>query len=268
MTIPRFVDVHCHLLPAIDDGPADWPQSLALAAMLHAEGVCTVIATPHQLGRYEANTPARIRQLVAEAQRRFHDAGIPLTVLPGADVRVTDDLVDRLRRGEVQTLGSANRYLLLELPHDLALPLGRLIYQLESEGVGSILSHPERNLALQAGPDRLRPWVAQGCLVQVTAGSIVGRFGPEARHVCRRLIQDDLVHLVASDAHDVSARPPLLQEAFAVVQRWAGSSVAENLFCVNPAAVAAGDDVHVPFPIARRAGWGRWVRRLIGSGAT
>lgn len=268
MTSLPFVDIHCHLLPAIDDGPADWEQSLALAAKLLAEGVRIVMATPHQLGSYTANTPARIQQLAAEAERRFRAAGIPLSVAPGADVRITDDLVVRLRRGEIQTLGPAGRYILLELPHDLALPLGRLIYELEVEGVGSILTHPERNLALQANPNRLRPWVAQGCLVQVTAGSIVGRFGPDARHVCRRLIQDDLVHLVASDAHDVQARPPLLKEAFAVVERWAGSTVAENLFCVNPAAVAGGNEVRVPFPTTPRAGWGRWVRRLIDSAAT
>jgi len=105
-THPVFTDIHCHLLPGIDDGPRDWKASLAMAQMAVAGGIGTILATPHQLGRYEQNTAEKILSLTAEAQRRFQDAGLPLTVLPGADVRIQEDLPELVQQGRILTLGN------------------------------------------------------------------------------------------------------------------------------------------------------------------
>src|SRR5882672_9002791 len=105
-THPVFTDIHCHLLPGIDDGPRDWKASLAMAQMAVAGGIGTILATPHQLGRYEQNTAEKILSLTAEAQRRFQDAGLPLTVLPGADVRIQEDLPELVEQGRILTLAS------------------------------------------------------------------------------------------------------------------------------------------------------------------
>src|SRR5262249_39158603 len=201
-----FVDIHCHLLPGIDDGPKDWKASLAMARMAVDAAIRTIIATPHQLGRYEKNTTDRIVTLATEAQQRIQDAGLPLTVLPGADVRIQEDLPELVEQGRILTLGNPkceNRisFLLMELPHEQVLPLGRLLYRLQSQGITAILSHPERNKHLQENPEILRPWVQQGCLIQVTTGSITSDFGREAQRVSRWLFRENLVHLVATDAH-------------------------------------------------------------------
>jgi len=253
-----FTDIHCHLLPGIDDGPRDWKASVAMARKAVANGIGAMVATPHQLGRYEKNTADRILSLCAEAQQRIHDAGLPLTVLPGADVRIQEDLPELVENGQVLTLGvrgsrtedggwrienrgsesddglskmedgrseesaamssildpppsilhPRSSYLLMELPHEQVLPLGRLLYRLQSQGVSGILSHPERNRHLQENPEILRPWVQQGCLIQVTTGSITGRFGRTAQQVSRWLFAENLVHLVATDAHNATRRPP------------------------------------------------------------
>ena len=245
-----FTDLHCHLLPGIDDGPKNWETSLAMARQAIAEGIGVMVATPHQLGRYECNTRAQILNLTAEAQRRIEQAGIPLTVLPGADVRIREDLAELVRNGHVLTLANRRVHLLIELPHDQVIPLGNLIQQLHRQEVSCVLSHPERNYHLQQNPELLRPWVQQGCLIQVTSGSITGHFGPEPRRLSRWLFRENMVHLVATDAHDLTDRPPLMRKAFKTVCHWTGAPRAETVFVENPKAVILGGAFRAPLPFS------------------
>jgi protein-tyrosine phosphatase len=255
-----FTDIHCHLLPGIDDGPKNWQASLAMARAAIANGIRTIVATPHQLGRYEKNTAEQILHLTAEAQQRVHETGLPLTILPGADVRVQERLPELVEARQVLTLGDQNAYLLMELPHDQVLPMGRLIYELQCQGVTGILSHPERNQHLQKNPEALRPWVQQGCLIQITAGSITGHFGRMARQMSRWLCRENLVHLVATDAHDVTRRPPQWRQAFQLMRSWQGKPPAQRIFFENPQAVAAGRPVLTPLPSSSsRSSFASWV---------
>ena len=249
-----FIDVHCHLLPGIDDGPRDWHATLDLARLAAAEGIRTIVATPHQLGRYEGNTSEHILELTEEAQRRMNAAGLPLTILPGADIRIREDLPLLARNRRVLTLGDRGSHLLMELPHAQVLPLGNLIYQLHGQGIDGILSHPERNEQLQQDPELLRPWVQQGCLIQVTSGSITGHFGPEAQRFSRWLFRENMVHLVATDAHDALQRPPLLRRAFQKACRWVGVPRARKIFHENAEAVLLGQGVDVPLPSSSLSG--------------
>jgi len=265
-----FIDLHCHLLPAIDDGAGDWQATLALARLAVAEGIRTIVATPHQLGRYESNTSEHILQLVGETQRRISAASLPLTILPGADVRIREDLPLLVQNRRVLTLGDRGAHLLMELPHDQVLPLGNLIYELHCQGIDSILSHPERNEQLQQDPELLRPWVQQGCLIQVTAGSITGQFGIEAQRFSRWLFRENMVHLVATDAHDPTRRPPRMREAFQKACRWVGVPRARKIFLENAQAVILGQAVDVPLPSSSLSGgfnsWWRTALAPLGIG--
>ena len=261
---PQFIDLHCHLLPGIDDGPRNWETTLTMARLALAEGIHTVVVTPHQLGRYERNTPDRILELTAEAQQRLRAAGLPLTVLPGADVRVQEDLPSLVRNRQVLSLGDRRAHLLMELPHDQVLPLANLIYQLHCLGIACILSHPERNEQLQENPELLRPWVQQGCLLQVTSASIIGHFGSVAKRFSRWLFRENMVHLVATDAHDATHRPPLIRQAFEKARRWVGVSRAEKIFFENPQAVIRGKAVDVPLPASSSpAGLTSWWKTAL-----
>jgi protein-tyrosine phosphatase len=261
-----FTDIHCHLLPRIDDGPKDWEATLAMARMAVAEGIRTIVATPHQLGNYKKNAAEQILLLVVEAQRRINEAGLPLTILPGADVRIQEDLPELVENRQVLTLADQNAYLLMELPHEQVLPMGRLIYELQCRGVTSILSHPERNQHLQKKPEDLRPWVQQGCLVQVTAASITGQFGRAAKQMSRWLFRENFVHLVATDAHDVTRRPPQWRQAFVKVSGWEGRARAKKIFFENPEAVVQGRPVDVPLPSScPRSGFASWVSSALAT---
>ena len=243
-----FTDIHCHVVPGIDDGATDLSVSLAMASQAVADGTSTVIATPHQLGGNRQITAAAIRDGVDSLNRELKAAAIPLTVLPGADVRIEPELPRLLKSGDVVTLGDRGRHVLLELPHDVYVPLEGLLKALQKQGLTGILSHPERNRGLQAAPQILDGLVAQGCLLQITAGSLLGSFGSTARKIADLCVQKRLVHFVASDAHDPVRRPFGLSAAFDAVVALADQPLAEACCRENPARVAAGDAVSQAFP--------------------
>ena len=238
-----LTDIHCHLLPGIDDGADDWETALAMARMAVAEGVRAIIATPHQLGCYARNRGEAIRSRVVRMQQELDRHGIPLRVLPGADVRIEPGLLDQIQRGDVLSLGDCRRHVLLELPHDLYLPLDRLLDELHVAGLVGILSHPERNRGILQRPNLVRQLVERGCLMQLTAGSLTGAFGHTVRRYSEKLIEDGLVHVVASDAHDLDRRSPRLVDAFQAVAVRTDQATAIDLFCRNPASIAAGERV-------------------------
>jgi protein-tyrosine phosphatase len=256
-----FADIHCHLLPDVDDGAVSWDESLAMARLAVADGTSVVVATPHQLGSYAENTGEKIRKLSARLQQLLDEQGVALRVLPGADVRIEPDMIRKIRSGEVVTLADRGRYVLLELPHELYIPLERLIGNFKAAGLVAILSHPERNRGILARPDVLEPLVDSGCLLQVTAGSLVGSFGPQVRCFAERLVSEGFVHFVATDAHGAQSRRPLMGRAFQRVAQIAGERAADELCCTNPARVVADQLV----PRARRrspsGGLTGWFRR-------
>ncbi|NUQ66281.1 MAG: hypothetical protein HUU20_27790 [Pirellulales bacterium] len=253
-----FVDIHCHLLPGIDDGAADWEQSLAMARIAAGDGIATIAATPHQLGNYSQNRSDAIRRLVRELQGLLDQQRIPLRVVPGADVRIEPEMVSKILAGDVLTLGGRSRYVLLELPHELYVPLERLLSEFQSAGLVGILSHPERNLGLLAQPPLVESLVDSGCLMQVTAGSLVGTFGPSVQAMAERLLSRGLVHFLATDAHSPKSRRPLMQRAFERAAELAGPEAAIDLCCRNPSLVLANRPVAGGRREVRRQGLARW----------
>lgn len=255
--LASFVDIHCHLLPGIDDGAADWDATLAMAQMAVADGMHTIIATPHQQGNFAANRGDDIRRRTAELQQVLNQSGIPLTVLPGADVRIEDGMIERLASGEVLTLADRRRHVLLELPHELYFPLEPLLVQLKRHGMDGILSHPERNRGILSRPELIGPLIGEGCLMQVTAGSLMGTFGPESQRLAKWMLQSGLIHFLATDAHSPVKRRPLMQRAYQRVAGLAGEATARRLCIENPARVARGESVpaDLPTPQPSSKGW-------------
>lgn len=240
-----MVDIHLHILPGLDDGPADWPGSLALARAVAQAGVALVVATPHYVpGRPDSPPAGRIGELVEQLRRHLDEAGIELAVRPGAEVYPTPALPERLSAGEVPLLGQGGsaRYLLLDTPLDLLPPhYERLLFEIRLSGVVPIIAHPERCRTLAGDPARVGAYVRQGALVQVTAGSLLGEFGPQAQRGAWKLLEEGWVHAIASDGHDIHHRSPArLAAAFEEVGRRLGRQTALRLCCFNPQAVALG----------------------------
>jgi protein-tyrosine phosphatase len=244
-----FVDIHCHLLPGIDDGAKSWDDAVAMARLAADDGTTTIIATPHQLGNFSRNRGDEIRNLAGEMQRRLEDAQVPIRVLPGADVRIEPEMVKRIQSGEVLTLGDHRRHVLLELPHELYFPIDAVLTELARGRLVGILSHPERNEGILRQPGVLAPLVEAGCLMQITAGSLGGSFGPACREFAEWMLSEGLVHFAATDGHGPRSRRPLMGRAFERVRQLTNEETATDLCARNPARVAEGKVV----PNGRRA---------------
>ncbi|MEX0820343.1 MAG: CpsB/CapC family capsule biosynthesis tyrosine phosphatase [Pirellulaceae bacterium] len=238
-----FVDIHCHLVPGIDDGAKSWQESFAMARMAVADGIETIVVTPHQLGGYAHNSGEMIRHRTSELQQELDAQEIPLQVLPGADVRIDNGMIEGLKNGSVLTLGDRGRHVLLELPHEMYFPLEPVLDDLARVGIAGILSHPERNQGLLKQASIVETLVDYGCLMQVTAGSLTGTFGPNSQAMAEWMLNEGLVHFLSTDAHGPRARRPLLSRAFQHATEMVGEEIAIELCCRNPAAIAAGEDV-------------------------
>jgi protein-tyrosine phosphatase len=236
--------VHCHLLPGIDDGAPDEATALAMARAAVADGITGALLTPHHLNGSYANGADRISKAFEDYQRLLEREKIPLKIHPGCEVHMSPDLLERLDAGEVMTLGSHGRYILLEFPPMLPPPNTRqILFGIQRRGLGIILAHPERIAPFASKPDTLDELIDAGALVQLTASSLTGQWGPEGLKLCKRLLNERRVHFIASDAHNLGSRRPALTEARRLVEKWHGERAAELLFETNPRALAEGGEI-------------------------
>jgi protein-tyrosine phosphatase len=209
-----LIDLHCHILPGVDDGPETWEQSLAMARLAEADGIETIVATPHCNLDSACPSPAQIRDLTAELNARLSEAGLRLRVAPGAEVRATTAMVEAVEREQVLTLGDRGRYLLVELPpsgHPLFA--GEMFFRLQLAGITPVIAHAERYDFFRATPAALEELCARGYPVQVSVGSILGQEGGRVRRFAHELIQRNLATLIASDGHNTTDRKPVLAAA-------------------------------------------------------
>ena len=267
-----MIDLHCHLLPGIDDGAPDLATSLAMARIAANDGIKVIACTPHIYpGMYDNNGPA-IRRAVAELQTRLDEAGIPLRLTLGADTHLAPDLVAGLRAGQLPTLHDS-RYFLLEPPHHVAPPrLAENVFDLLAAGYVPVITHPERLSWIEDRYETFVELARKGVWLQVTAGSLTGRFGQAAQYWGERLLDEGWVHILATDAHGVDRRPPLLAEGQRAAERWLGAGEADHLVAIRPQGILDNVEperclpppalkVH-PLSTGSKGSWlRRWFRR-------
>ena len=220
-----MIDLHCHLLPGIDDGAVDIDDALDLAHAAVANGIKRCVVTPHMHeGRYQ-NDRSSLQPRLEQFREILTATGIELEVGLAAEVRIGFEILHWLKMDEIPFLGmyKGRNVLLLELPHD-QIPVGadKLIARLISDGIQPLIAHPERNKHIIRNFDAIRPFVDMGCLLQVTSGSVIGAFGPPARQRAHQLLQMGWVHILATDAHNINWRPPNLAEGRAEAAKIVG----------------------------------------------
>jgi len=239
-----MVDLHCHILPGIDDGPKTIEESMAMAESAIAEGVTRVVATPHSSLEYFFDF-ARVRRLRDELQSKIGDK---LKLATGCDFHLDPENLKSLQKDSSIYCINQYGYLLVEF-NEISIPpaMDQTLHEIQLAGMRPIVTHPERNRILRAHPERLKKWVQQGCFVQVTGGALTGGFGPSSQKDALRWIGEGLVHFVASDAHNTRSRPLRLQPAYDVVVDQFGREKARALFVDNPLAAFEGRELpHVP----------------------
>lgn len=264
-----MIDLHSHILPELDDGARSPEESLELARIAAADGITTMVATPHAFNGLSHNPDtAEVLDRVAALQDAIEEAIGPCPViLPGNEVHFTHDAVEQARAGRVTTL-NRGPYILIEFP-SMQVPLlaEDLFAKLLRAGLTPILAHPERNAELQRHPERLAAFIESGVRVQVTAMSVTGKFGSDALRAVETFLRHDLVHMIATDAHRRRGRPPVLSEARDRAAELIGSEAARKLVEDHPRAVIEGHTFEIPDPRSFEAAAHRGGRlaRLFGA---
>lgn len=245
-----MIDLHCHMLPGIDDGAPDLDTSLAMARCAAADGITTTACTPHIYpGLYE-NEAAGIAAAVEALRGTLAEAGIELQLTVGADIQIVPELLSGLRRGTHPTLGGS-RYFLFEPPHHtVPTRFHEILFDVVAAGYVPVITHPERLTWLD---DTHYPWfqraAREGAWIQLTSGALTGRFGRRAQYWSERMLDDGMVHILATDSHDPVHRPPILSEGREAAAAWVGDAEAERMVSERPRAILDDiDPAQVPPP--------------------
>jgi protein-tyrosine phosphatase len=239
-----MVDLHCHILPGLDDGPGTKEESLEMAESAIADGITHVVATPHSSNKYLFDF-AQVRRLRDELQA---GAGDRLKIATGCDFHVNPENLESLRENARPYCINQRNFLLVEFS-EFSIPpaMDQALHEMQLAGLQPVITHPERNGILRSQPERLKKWVRQGCFAQVTGGALTGGFGAGSQQNALRWIAEGLIHFVASDAHNTRSRPLRLQPAYNVVVDRFGEAKARALFLDNPLAAFEGRQLpHVP----------------------
>lgn len=243
-----MIDLHCHILPGIDDGAKTMEDSLEMAQAAVEEGITHIVATPHHRSHHWVNDKQKVQKLVDEVQNELDQENIPLTLFPGQEVRIHGDILDNIDKNEIQFIDEQGQYLLVEFP-TATVPTytERLFFEMQSRGVTPIIVHPERNHAIADDSNILKNLVEKGALAQLTAVSYTGGLGSKIQKFSKQLIEAKLVHFIASDAHNNTNRPFHMKEAMELLEDEYGKTKVKEYHQVTRQLVN-GDVVIVPTP--------------------
>ncbi|WP_078409093.1 tyrosine-protein phosphatase [Priestia abyssalis] len=243
-----MIDVHCHILPNVDAGPKNVTASLEMAKQVNKQGVHTIVAAPSYLNESFQNEKTAIVERVNTYAKLLAEHNIPLKVLPGQEIHLTEDLLEMFEEGKLLTINDNGKYLLLACPeHELPSYIENLLYEMQLKGLVPIISQPERNERIMGQPDIIYQLVKKGALVQLGAASIQGAFGAKVKKFAFQLLKANLAHVIASGAYQ-SRDSYSLKDAYAEIKKKAGI---EKLYMLQENAdyIVKGQMVHREQPV-------------------
>jgi protein-tyrosine phosphatase len=242
-----MIDLHSHILPGLDDGPPTWEESLQMARMAVEDGIRTIAATPHLFKKHPDDLPTLISKdevlnKISEFKQRLQAEAIDLEVVPGCDFPLSFEALQLLEDDQVLTINGGKRYLLLEFPFFALPPASEdICFRLKSKGITPIITHPERLFIFQESPQKLGNLLRVGCLSQITGSSLTGGFGRQVARAAREMLRQGYGQVLASDAHNVRKRPPLLREAVEEAASLLGRERALAMVTTTPAKILRGE---------------------------
>ena len=239
-----MIDLHCHYLPGVDDGPIETEEALKLVRAAVANGITAAALTPHIHPRRYANSKTSLLHTFIRFQELVKNQEIPLRLFLAGEVRVSAESLDLFEQDEIPFIGVVDGYkvVLLEFPHD-TVPVGseKFVSKLLSMKIRPIIAHPERNKHVMSDSERIRPFVDMGCWLQLTAGSLTGSFGKVAQKVATDLLEKELAWIVATDSHNLEPRPPDLAQGRDAVAQVLGARMALRMVETRPARILGLD---------------------------
>ncbi|HMT14731.1 MAG TPA: capsular biosynthesis protein [Aestuariivirga sp.] len=246
----NVIDLHSHILPGVDDGSPDLETSLAMARMAVADGIQVMAATPHFMPGMYDNEAGDIRRRVDQFNQNLTEAGIDLAVVTGSDAHIRPDFLPLVRDGQILSL-NGSRYVLFEPPHNI-MPqrMEDMLFNIVMLGFVPILTHPERLKWIEQHYDVVQRLGDSGVWMQITGGSLTGRFGRRPQYWAERMLNEGRIHILATDAHNLTSRPPILSDAVRVAEAAVGMDEARNLVLVRPVNILDNEPAEKSPPIA------------------
>ncbi|EOT41455.1 tyrosine-protein phosphatase [Enterococcus dispar] len=241
-----MIDLHCHILPGIDDGAENLEASIAMAEKAISQGITHILCTPHHNNGKYTNPKSEVVSRVLALQKELDQRNLSLTVLEGQEVRISGDLIEELAKGQILFTDLDDTYILIEFPTmDIPAYTENIFFQLRSMGKIPVIVHPERNAKFREDPNRLIEYLEMGCLAQLTAPSYVGIFGRSIQKTAKEMVEHNLVQMVASDAHGVNKRNFYMKEAYEAIAKDFGE---EKVVAMQQVAkdLLNGDQVEIP----------------------
>ncbi|HZN56420.1 MAG TPA: CpsB/CapC family capsule biosynthesis tyrosine phosphatase [Candidatus Polarisedimenticolaceae bacterium] len=262
-----MIDLHTHILPGVDDGVKTMEDAIDFARVAVDDGVRTVVATPHYRDGFYVNARQDVVAGVAALRARLAQEGIGLEVLPGAEIHMCADLIERVQAGHATTLADNGKTVLFELSmSQYPIDLEDFVFRMRLAGLQVLFAHPERIRFFQDDVRRYEAVIRLGAFGQITTGSITGLFGSDIEVFSEELVRKRLVHVMASDAHNTRGRPPVLTAAMPRLASWAGGEQSAHLMVEGtPRALLEGRDPELPPlpdpPQRKRSVFSRWLGR-------
>lgn len=264
-----FIDIHSHILPGLDDGASSYDDFLSMAGKAVECGTSIMVATPHYDPENPAYDPSEAAESVKEHNTMLEAKNIPLTLIPGMEIRISaglSDLTDKPEELNALTLNSKGKFMLVDLPLiDMPFATRKIFFQIQLRGITPILAHPERNRFLVEHPSAVKEFTEQGVELQVDSGSLTGIFGKVARQNARSLVKEGLAKLVASDAHDVEGRAPDLSGMVSILEGLLGKNAPELILKTNPGRLLEGHlplETVDPYTLIKKGSRNRIFRKL------
>lgn len=247
-----MIDLHCHILPGLDDGASDLAEAVEMARVAREDGIRTIVATPHVFR--DGSDPSVLGQVSAKRDdlaRALAKAGIDVEVVRGAEVFFSHEFLEEVRRKRARIVINGSAYLFVEFPPDHVYSSARdIFFNLMNDGIIPIIAHPERNAVFQKEPARLYDLVRMGALAQANSRSFLGGYGTHVRETVELFLRLNLVQIIASDAHSPRTRAPRLRAAVAEAAKIVGEREAQAMVAANPEAVIKdGEPPHRPDPV-------------------
>ena len=236
-----MLDLHCHILPGIDDGPKTLDESVAMCRMAEEDGINAIVATPHKSSFVADVSAQQVSDGIKQLEEALAQNNIDIEILPGHEIHISKDLIDNIDSGRALTINNNKKYILLELPfRSVPFYVFDVLAQLKVKEIIPIIAHPERNTQIQTDKPMMKKLIKAGALAQITGSSLTGEYGGAAQRTAEELLSKGLVHIIASDAHS-DRRPPLLSSAVKAAAKIIGEKKALELVEENPLGIIKGE---------------------------
>lgn len=240
-----MIDLHIHIMPGVDDGAQDYEDSISMAEIALDCGIRTICATPHanQMGRYENFYTPDFSKRYERLREVLRESALPLRVLEGQEIMASEDMAQKILDGRLISL-NGTQYYLVEFPFGAGPDwITDRLAEIIRIGATPLIAHVERYHCVQQDPGYVYDWIQMGCATQMNKGSIMGRFGRRIQQTCVPLLNYELIHCMASDAHGSAHRTPWMQDTYEFMERHYDADYAERLFDRNPRRILSGKTI-------------------------